>query len=166
MICVSVGERRRCVIRIYIILMVEMFYSFESCFTLFDLPLYSFTSVGVNRSVYVTSVSVSPWKAPLLLFCLGGSSLWNICICVPLKGPSFALVDHCYVLQGILVFHLPCAFHLGACLTIIGFWRVWPSQLCFLLLIWQSRESCPALHHTSSLVSLKETTSFLQHVLS
>ena len=32
-------------------LMVEMFYSFERCFTLFDLPLYSFTSVGVNRSV-------------------------------------------------------------------------------------------------------------------
>ena len=51
MICVSVGESRRCVIRIYIFLMVEMFYSFESCFTLFDLPLYSFTSVGVNRSV-------------------------------------------------------------------------------------------------------------------
>ena len=34
-----------------IFLMAEMFYSFEWCFTLFDLPLYSFTSVGVNRSV-------------------------------------------------------------------------------------------------------------------
>ena len=51
MICVSVRERR-CVIRIYIFLMAKMFYSFERCFTLFDLPLYSFTSVGVNRSAY------------------------------------------------------------------------------------------------------------------
>ena len=50
MICFSVREKRRCVIRIYIFLMVEMFYSFERCFTLFDLPFYSFTSVGVNRS--------------------------------------------------------------------------------------------------------------------
>ena len=50
MFCVSVREKRRFVIRIYIFLMVEMFYSFERCFTLFDLPLYSFTSVGVNRS--------------------------------------------------------------------------------------------------------------------
>ena len=50
MICVSVREKRCCVIRIYILLMVEMFYSFERCFTLFGLPLYSFTSVGVNRS--------------------------------------------------------------------------------------------------------------------
>ena len=40
----------------------------------------------------IPSVSVSPWKAPLLLFCLGGSSLWNICICVPMKGPSAALL--------------------------------------------------------------------------
>ena len=30
-----------------------MFYSFEKCFTLFGLPLYSFPSVGVNRSVYI-----------------------------------------------------------------------------------------------------------------
>ena len=52
MICVSVHEKRRCVKRIYIFLMAEMFYSFEWCFTLFDLPLYSFTSVGVNRSVF------------------------------------------------------------------------------------------------------------------
>ena len=50
MTCVSVREKRRCVICIYIFLMVEMFYSFERCFTLFDLPLYSFTSLGVNRS--------------------------------------------------------------------------------------------------------------------
>ena len=52
MICVSIREKRR-VIRIYIFVMVEMFYSFERCFTLFDLPLYSFTSVGVNRSVQI-----------------------------------------------------------------------------------------------------------------
>ena len=52
MICVSVRGKRRCAIRINIFLMVEKFYSFERCFTLFDLPLYSFTSVslGVNRS--------------------------------------------------------------------------------------------------------------------
>ena len=50
MICFSVREKRHCVIRIYIFLMVEMFYSFERCFTLFDLPFYSFTSVEVNRS--------------------------------------------------------------------------------------------------------------------
>ena len=62
---VSVREKRRCIIRIYIFLMVEMFYSFESCFTLFDLPLYSFTSVGVNRSA-------------LILYLLLGSSL---CTC-------------------------------------------------------------------------------------
>ena len=34
----------------YTFLIVEMFYSFERCFTLFGLPLYSFPSVGVNRS--------------------------------------------------------------------------------------------------------------------
>ena len=56
MICVSVREKRRCIIRIYIFLMVEMCYSFERCFTLFDLPLYFFTSVGVNRSADVTAV--------------------------------------------------------------------------------------------------------------
>ena len=52
MICVniSVSEKRRCFVCIYTFLIVEMFYSFESCFTLFDLPLYSFPSIGVNRS--------------------------------------------------------------------------------------------------------------------
>ena len=52
MICVNfrVSEKRRCFVCIYIFLIVEMFYSFQRCFTLFDLPLYSFPSVGVNRS--------------------------------------------------------------------------------------------------------------------
>ena len=30
---------------------MELFHSFERCFTLFGLPLYSFPPVGVNRSV-------------------------------------------------------------------------------------------------------------------
>ena len=56
---------------------------------------------GVTISVChrIPSVSVSPWKAPLLLFCLGGSSLCNICLC-PHERPlccSSALVDHLYV---------------------------------------------------------------------
>ena len=67
MICVSVGESRRCIIRIYIFLMVEMFYSFESCFTLFDLPLYSFTSVGVNRSDIPTLVTLVRTYIPTLV---------------------------------------------------------------------------------------------------
>ena len=62
MTCVSVREKRHCVICIYIFLMVEMFYSFERCFTLFDLPLYSFTSVGVNRSV----AGCFPWLSATL----------------------------------------------------------------------------------------------------
>ena len=41
-----------CFVCIDTFLIVEMFYSFERCFTLFGLPLYSFPSVGVNRSVY------------------------------------------------------------------------------------------------------------------
>ena len=70
MICVSVREKRRCVIRIYIFLMVEMFYSFERCFTLFDVPLYSFTSVGVNRSVIWTPTVLSVLYACVLYFCI------------------------------------------------------------------------------------------------
>ena len=58
MICVSIREKRRCVVRIYIFVMVEMFHSFERCFTLFDLPLYSFTSVGVNRSAFIVTLIV------------------------------------------------------------------------------------------------------------
>ena len=59
MICVSVSvsEKRRCFvccINIDLFLIMEMFYSFEKFFTLFDLPLYSFPSVGVNRSAGVT----------------------------------------------------------------------------------------------------------------
>ena len=52
MVCVnvSVSEKRRCFVSIYRFLIMEKFYSFERCFTLFDLPLYSFPSVGVNRS--------------------------------------------------------------------------------------------------------------------
>ena len=63
MICVSVREKRCCVIRIYVVLMVEMFYSFERCFTLFDLPLHSFTSVGVNRSGKVCCTCTSIYFA-------------------------------------------------------------------------------------------------------
>ena len=52
MICVSdsVSEKRRCFVCSYTFLIVKMFYSCESCFTLSDLPFYSFPSVGVNRS--------------------------------------------------------------------------------------------------------------------
>ena len=53
MICISVSEKRHCFvccINIDLFLIMEMFYSFERIFTLFDLPLYSFPSVGVNRS--------------------------------------------------------------------------------------------------------------------
>ena len=42
-------------------LIVGMFYSFERCFTLFDLPLYSFPSVGVNRSGLAVLLDAASW---------------------------------------------------------------------------------------------------------
>ena len=66
MICVSVSvsEKRCCFVcciyisNIDLFLIMEMFYSFERFFTLFDLPLYSFPSVGVNRSAVCVYVCV------------------------------------------------------------------------------------------------------------
>ena len=77
MICVSVREKRCCVIRIYIFLMVEMFYSFERCFTLFGLPLYSFTSVGVNRSAITVNFSVMVGTLPCILGSCRASDCWR-----------------------------------------------------------------------------------------
>ena len=60
-VSVSVSEKRRCFvccINIDLFLIMEMFYSFERFFTLFDLPLYSFPSVGVNRSGVCVCVCV------------------------------------------------------------------------------------------------------------
>ena len=84
MICVSVRENRHCVIHIYIFFMVEMFYSFERYFTLFDLPLYSFPSVGVNRSgvclCVFTCVCVYVCVCVTMYVCV--CNCMSMCLCV------------------------------------------------------------------------------------
>ena len=57
-------------------------------------------------------------------------------VTVPVKSPSSE--DPVHVFCGLPLLHFPCGFHQRACCTVLveGFLTVWPSQPCFLLVMW------------------------------